>query len=130
MDLNEMTYMINGAVYEVNRIMKKGFLEKVYENSLLVELRKRGLNAQSQVPINVYYKDEVVGEYYADIIVENKVILELKVVESLDRCHAAQLLNYLTATRFPIGLLINFKIPKAQIKRIVNNFQDGTTKGH
>ena len=95
MDLNEITYTINGAVFEVNKILGSGFLEKVYENALLVELRKRGLNAQAQVPIPVSYKNEVVGDYFADIVVEGKVLLEIKTVESLGRIHEAQLLNYL-----------------------------------
>jgi GxxExxY protein len=122
-DINAITYAINGAVFEVNRILGGGYLEKVYENALLVELRKRGLNVQNQVPVKVSYKGEVVGDYYADIIVEESVILELKVVESLDRLHAAQLLNYLKGTGYSVGLLINFRGPKAQIKRVVNNFQ-------
>jgi GxxExxY protein len=123
MDINEITYAINGAVFEVNKILGEGYLEKVYENALLLELRKRGFNVQNQVPVKVLYKGEVVGDYYADIIVEESVILELKVVESLDRLHAAQLLNYLRGTGYSIGLLINFRSPKAQIKRIVNKFE-------
>jgi GxxExxY protein len=124
MDINEITYAINGAVFEVNKILGEGYLEKVYENALLVELRERGLQVENQVPINVFYKNEIVGEYYADIIVEGQVILELKTVESLDRVHVAQLMNYLTGTGFSIGLLVNFRSPKAQIKRIVNNFEE------
>ena len=76
--INDITYTINGAVYEVNKVLGAGFLEKVYENALLVELRGRGLKAESQVPIKVSYKNEVVGEYFADIVVDGKVILELK----------------------------------------------------
>jgi len=127
MDINAITYAINGAVFEVNRILGEGYLEKVYENALLLELKKHGIQAQSQVPIKVFYKGEVAGEYYADIIVEGKVILELKAVESLDRLHAAQLLNYLKGTGFSVGLLINFRSPKAQIKRVVNNLKDDQT---
>lgn len=119
MDINELTYAINGAIYEVNRELGQGFLEKVYENALLIELRERGLKAESQVPIVVKYKGQAVGEYYADIIVENQVIVELKAVDALDSIHEAQLLNYLKATGFKIGLLVNFKGPKAQIKRFV-----------
>jgi GxxExxY protein len=119
MDINELTYTINGAVFEVNRVLGAGFLEKVYENALLIELRSRGLRVDSQVPIKVYYKDEVVGEYTADILVEEKVILELKTVERLDKIHEAQLLNYLRATGIQIGILVNFKHAKAEIKRMV-----------
>ena len=119
MDINELTYTINGAVFEVNKVLGAGFLEKVYENALLIELRSRGLRADSQVPIKVYYKDQVVGEYTADILVEEKVILELKTVEKLDKIHEAQLLNYLRATGIKIGILVNFKHAKAEIKRMV-----------
>ena len=119
MDINELTYKINGAVFEVNRILGPGFLEKVYENALLIELRSMGLKADSQVPIKVYYKDEVVGDYTADILVEEQVILELKTVERLEKIHEAQLLNYLRATGIQIGILINFRHTKAEIKRMV-----------
>ena len=124
MDFKEITYQSNGAVYEVNKVLGGGFLEKVYENALLVELRKRNLKAESQTPITVKYKGEAVGEYFADIVVENQVVLELKSVESLQKLHEAQLLNYLRATGFTIGLLINFKHPKAEIKRMVWKAED------
>jgi len=119
MKLNEITYAINGAVFEVNKILGPGFLEKVYENALLVELKQQGLNAKNQVPIKVSYKGEVVGDYTADLLVEDKVIVELKTVENLDRSHEAQLLNYLKSTGLQVGLLVNFKHKKADIKRMV-----------
>jgi GxxExxY protein len=119
MDLNELTYQINGAVYEVNKVLGAGFLEKVYENALLVELRKRGLKAESQLPISVKYKGEVVGDYFADIVVDGQVILEIKAIESLSKIHEAQLLNYLKATGYKVGLLVNFTHPKAEIKRFI-----------
>ena len=119
MDTNELTYQINGAVFEVNRVLGPGFLEKVYENALIVELRNRGLKANNQVSISVPYKGEMVGEDFADIVVENEVILELKNVDLLQKIHEAQLLNYLKATGYKIGLLINFTHPKAEIKRFV-----------
>jgi GxxExxY protein len=121
MDLNDITYKINGAVFEVNKVLGSGFLEKIYEKAMLIELRKRGLKAESQVPINVTYKGELVGEYYADILVERQVVIELKAVEGLQKVHEAQLLNYLRATGIRIGLLVNFKHPKAEIKRMVLN---------
>jgi GxxExxY protein len=120
MELNELTYQINGAIYEVNRELGYGFLEKVYEAALLIELRAIGLKADRQVPVPVTYKANVVGEYLADIIVEGKVILELKSIDCLDKVHEAQLLNYLKATGLPVGLLVNFTFPKAQIKRFFN----------
>ena len=125
MDINDITYAINGAVFEVNRVLGPGFLEKVYENAVLIELRSRGLKAEAQVPIKVLYKDDVVGEYKADILVEEKVIIELKTVESLEKIHEAQLLNYLRATGIRLGLLVNFRHPKAEIKRLVHNLPEG-----
>lgn len=119
MDINELTYQINGAIFEVNRELGSGFLEKVYENALIFELNKRGLKAVQQAPVMVKYKGTEIGEYYADIIVENTVIIELKAIESLQKIHEAQLLNYLKATGYRIGLLVNFKQPKAQIKRFI-----------
>ena len=118
MDINELTYEINGAVFEVNRILGPGFLEGVYQNALMVELRNRGLKAESQVAITVDYKDNVVGEYIADILVEEKVILELETVDRLEKIHEAQLLNYLRATGTKIGILVNFKHTRAEIKRM------------
>ena len=125
MELNDITYKINGAVFEINRILGTGFLEKVYENALLIELQTRGLKAKSQAPIKVFYKNECVGEYFADILVEDKVIIELKTVERIDKIHEAQLLNYLKATGIHIGLLVNFRHEKADIKRLVLNLPEG-----
>ncbi len=125
MDINDITYAINGAVFEVNKVLGAGFLEKVYEKALLIELQRRGLKAESQVPLTVSYKGEVVGEYYADIVVEGQVILELKAVEQLQKIHEAQLLNYLKATGFKVGLLVNFKHPKADVKRLVLDLPEG-----
>jgi GxxExxY protein len=119
MDLNELTYLINGAIFEVNRILGPGFLEKVYENSLLMELRARGLKAVAQHPINIRYKDQIVGEYFADLLVEDQVIIELKTVDRIEKIHEAQILNYLKATGIKVGLLVNFKSTKADIKRFV-----------
>jgi len=125
MDINDITYAINGAVFDVNKILGPGFLEKIYEKALLVELKSRGLMAESQVPIKVLYKENVVGEYFADILVERKVIIEIKTVEKLDKIHEAQLLNYLKATGIQVGLLVNFKHTKANIKRMVLNLSRG-----
>ncbi len=119
MDLNEITFRINGAVFEVNQVLGSGFLEKVYENAMMIELKERGLRAERQVPIKVGYKGHEVGDYIADIVVEGQVILELKAVGSIEKVHEAQLLNYLKATGFKIGLLVNFTYPKAEIKRFI-----------
>ena len=124
MEINDITYKINGAVFEVNRVLGSGFLEKVYENALLFEIKKQGLKAEKQVPIKVLYKNHLVGEYIADIFVEKKVVIEIKTVENLDKAHEAQLLNYLKATGLQIGILVNFKHPKAEIKRMVLNLPE------
>jgi len=116
---DRVTYEINGAVFEVNRILGPGFLEKVYEKALLIELRNRGLQAENQVPITVKYKNEIVGDYFVDILVKNKIIIEIKAVEKLLKIHEAQILNYLKATGYKIGILANFTYPKAEIKRFV-----------
>jgi len=124
MDINDITYAIRGAVFEVNRVLGAGFLEKVYENALSIELTNRGLTVEKQVPIKVVYKEKPVGDYIADMLVEKKVIIEVKTVGKLDKIHEAQLLNYLKATGIHLGLLVNFKHPKAEIKRMVFNMPE------
>jgi GxxExxY protein len=115
----ELSYVIRGCVYEVFKHLGCGFLEKVYENALLEELKIQGLHVESQMPIKVLYKKEVVGEYIADIVVEDTVILELKAQQQLLKIHEAQLLNYLKATEAKVGMLVNFAYPRATIKRLV-----------
>lgn len=112
----EITDQIIKGFYSVYNTLGYGFLEKVYENALLIELRSLGLLVQKQVPIKVYFKEQQVGEYYADLIVENKVIVELKAAESLCEEHEFQLINYLKATEIEVGLLLNFG-KKPQFKR-------------
>jgi len=119
MDVNEITYIINGAIFEVNSVLGSGFLEKIYEKALLIELKDRGLKAESQAPIEVEYKGQQVGNYIADIIVEDQVILEIKAIVSLEKIHEAQILNYLKATGIKVGILVNFTHPKAEIKRFI-----------
>lgn len=101
------------------RELGAGYLEKVYENALLLELRRAGLRAEAQVPLRVTYKGQEVGQYIANIVVEGKILIELKAVASLAKEHQAQVINYLKATGLRIGLLINFTHPKAEIKRFV-----------
>jgi GxxExxY protein len=112
----DLTEKIIRAYYNVYNELGYGFLEKVYENALLIELKSLGLSCEKQKPISVSFKGFNVGEYFADIIVENKVIIELKAAESLIEEHEAQLLNYLRATEIEIGLLLNFG-KKPQFKR-------------
>ncbi len=125
MNINDITYEINGAVFEVQKVLGPGFLEKVYENALLIELKHRGLKVKSQVPVKVLYKGNTVGEYIVDLLVEEKVIVELKTVENFDKVHEAQLLNYLKASGKRVGLLVNFKHQKADIKRMVLDLPAG-----
>ena len=112
----EITEQIIKAAYEVYNTLGYGFLEKVYENALRTEIKRLGLKVVQQQPVNVYYKDTLVGEYQADLIVEDKVIVELKAINRLDKVHEVQLVNYLKATNIEVGLLINFG-SKIQIKR-------------
>ena len=105
---DELTEIIIGCAYQVHNSLGAGFLEKVYENALCIELTKRGLVVRQQEPIKVLYKGQVVGDYFADLWVENRIIVELKAVQALTREHEVQLVNYLTATGIETGLLINF----------------------
>ena len=114
----ELTAKIIECAYKVHNILGFGFLEAVYQNALLIELQKVGLRAEKEKKIKVYYDNQLVGDYLADIIVEDKVILELKSVKELHPAHRAQLVNYLKATGLEIGLLINFG-EKVGVKRRV-----------
>ena len=120
--LNELSEKIIGAAFEVSNVLGAGFLEKVYENALNVELKLSGLQTQQQAPLKIYYKDELVGDYFADILVENQIIVELKTVKEFDEIHIAQCLNYLKITGLKLCLLINFSKPRIDIKRIVRKF--------
>jgi GxxExxY protein len=112
-----------GAVFEVSNTLGAGFLEKVYERSLLRELGLRGLRASAQASFAISYKDQNVGEYFADILVEGVLLVELKCVERLANEHTAQCLNYLRASGRTVCLLVNFQKPKVEWKRIVHEFQ-------
>ena len=114
----DLTAKIIQCAYKVHNTLGFGFLESVYQNALLIELEKTGLKAEKEVPIKVFYDERIVGDYVADIIVEDKVILELKSVKELHPAHSAQLLNYLKATGMEVGLLINFS-ESVEIKRKV-----------
>ena len=122
MDYKEVTEKIIGCAYRVYNKMGFGFLESVYEKCLLIELRKAGLDAEPQKPITVYYDNEIVGDFVADIIVNDDIILELKSVRRLAAAHEVQLVNYLVATQKPLGLLINFGESKVEIKRKVKDY--------
>jgi len=118
----DLTEEIIQVFYKVYNTLGYGFLEKVYEKAMLIELKAAGLNATGQYPVNVFYEEEIVGEYFADIMVENKVILELKAREKLCPEHEVQLVNYLKATEMEVGLLMNFgKEPKIKRKIFTND---------
>lgn len=108
----ELTEKILGAAFKVQNTLGAGFLEKVYENALSIELRKCGLAVESQKPFPVRYEGVVVGDYQADLVVSAKVVVECKAVSNLDPVHEAQLMNYLKASGLRVGLLINFARPK------------------
>jgi GxxExxY protein len=118
-ELNRISEGIIACVYRVSNTLGAGFLEKVYENALAIELRKSGHNVTQQFPINVLYNGERVGEFSADLLVDDSVIIELKTARVLDDVHSAQCLNYLKATGHKLCLLINFGKPRAEIKRII-----------
>ena len=113
---DDLTQTIIGCAYKVHNALGPGFLEKVYENSLRIELEKLGLRVRQQEPINVEYEGHLVGEYYADLWVDDRVVIELKAAQTLAKEHEVQLVNYLTATGVNDGLLINFG-PSVQVKR-------------
>jgi GxxExxY protein len=117
-----LTEQVIGCAYNVANQLGYGFLEKVYENSLRIELQNSGIQVEQQCPIQVRYAGEVVGDFIADLVVEDELIVELKVAKSLDDVHLAQCLNYLKATGKHLGLLVNFGGNKVQIKRVVHNF--------
>jgi GxxExxY protein len=115
----ELTEKILGAAFEVQNTLGAGFLEKVYENALSIELRKCGLSVESQKSFPVQYDGNVVGNYQVDLLVSAKVVVECKAVSNLDSVHEAQLMNYLKASGLRVGLLINFARPKLQYRRLV-----------
>jgi GxxExxY protein len=116
---SEITGQVIKAFYEVYNTLGYGFFERVYENALRIELKQQGVKVVQQSPIKVYYKKQLAGKFYADLLVEKKVIVELKTTEALTQAHEAQLLNYLKATRMPVGLLLNFGLTKPKVKRVL-----------
>ncbi len=117
----EITEQIIESYYKVYNQLGYGFLEKVYENALCNTLKQKGLVCEKQKPISVYFENEIVGEYFADLVVENKVIVEIKSVENLCKDHENQLIHYLKATKIEVGLLINFGRNAKFIRRVFSN---------
>ena len=125
MQHQETTEQIIKAFYNVYNTLGYGFLEKVYENALLIELKKNGFMCEKQKPISVFYENEIVGEFFADIIVNDTIILELKACETLINEHELQVINYLKATDIEVALLLNFgKIPQVKRKIYSNEFKN------
>jgi len=119
----KLTEKIIGCAYRVYNRMGFGFVESVYEKCMLTELNKAGLDVESQKPITVHYEDEIVGQFVADILVEDAVIVELKSVKQIAKAHEVQLVNYLVATGKPVGLVINFGETEVEIKRKVKELK-------
>ena len=121
MQAEKLTETIIGCAYTVANVLGNGFLEKVYENALVYELKKKGVRVDQQRPVPVRYEGVLVGEYVADMIVDGTVLVELKAVKDIEEIHKAQCIHYLKATGLSVCLLINFGRPKVQIKRIIND---------
>jgi len=120
----DLTSQVLEVFFHVYNVLGYGFLEKVYENALLISLKKKGLSPARQVPLSVVFEGEPVGVYFADIIVNEKVIVEIKASETIHTSNEAQLLNYLKATNIEVGLLLNFgKKPQFKRKFFTNNFK-------
>ncbi len=122
LELNQITEKIIGCAFKVGNTLGCGFLEQIYQNSLVHELRKTGMLVEPQFTVYVYYDDIIVGKFIPDVLVERSVLVELKAIKSLGERETAQCLNAIKATKLSICLLINFGNPKVEIKRIVHNF--------
>jgi len=116
-----LTERIIQAAFTVHNTLGSGFLEKVYENAMVIELGKAGLNIVQQAPLQVTYNGSIVGEYYADLVVDNKILLELKAVSHILPVHEVQLVNYLKATETEVGLLINFANTRVEVRRKIQS---------
>jgi len=119
----ELSEKIIAAAYKVHKGLGHGFLEKVYKNALAIELEKAGLNYAQEVPLRVSYQGRIVGEYFADIVVDNKIIIEIKALSQIQPVHETQLVNYLKATGINVGLLINFG-SSVEVKRRIYGFDN------
>lgn len=115
----DLSYKIIDLALEVHNELGCGFLEKVYENALMILLERERIPARQQAPTDVYFQDRVVGQYFADILVDNKLILELKTVDAIGNVHKAQVLNYLRATGLKPGLILNSAKPRFEYRRLV-----------
>ena len=117
MDKKDVTHKVIGCAYQVYNNLGFGFLESVYRKAMVIEIEASGLRVQPESPLKVHYRDQVVGDFFADLLVEDELIVELKSVERLVKVHEAQLVNYLVATGIEVGLLINFGSTSVDVKR-------------
>lgn len=118
---SDLTRAVIRCAFDVQNELGSGFLESVYEKAMLISLEEAGIPARSQVPIGVHFRGQLVGDFYADLLVDEKVIVELKAVERLTPQHKAQVINYLNATGIPVGLLLNFGSPKVDFQRFTRS---------
>ena len=125
----ELSEQVIGACFEVSNELGIGFLESVYEKALLIALRDRGLKAESQVAVRVSFRNQAVGEFFADIVIEDQIIIELKAVRGIAVEHVAQVLNYLRATGKEVGLLVNFGTKKLEYRRFNNRIESSALQG-
>lgn len=116
----DLSYQVRGSIYTVFKELGPGFLENIYQNALEIELTKRGISFEAQKEIEVYYDGIQVGLHRLDLVVEDKIVLELKAVDDLHPQHEAQIISYLKASRLSVGFLVNFGGKKAKIKRYIN----------
>ena len=123
MEHSDLTDTIIGCAMKVHNTLGTGFLESVYQNALVYELRKAGLSVECEARIQVQYEDIVVGDFFADLVVEHKVLIENKAVQSIAVAHEVQLVNYLTATGIEVGLLLNFGAQRLEFKRKHRTFR-------
>ena len=117
----EITHEIIGAAYQVFKALGFGFLESVYKKAMIIELRERGLKVEGEKALKVYYRDQVVGDFFIDLFVEDEVVIELKSIQALAKEHEVQLVNYLNGVKREVGLLINFGPSGVQVKRKYRN---------
>ena len=122
-DISRLTQIVIGCAFNVYNTLGFGFLESVYEKSMLIELQKHTIKATAQSPIKVYYDSQMVGDFFADILIEDQLIIELKSVTQLNKMHEMQLVNYLNATGIEDGLLINFGPQKTEVKRKFKTYE-------
>lgn len=119
---NQVSEAIIGCAFEVANILGRGFVENIYANALAKEIARHAFEVRREFPVQVHYKEELVGDFFCDLLIERKIIVEVKATSGLNNLHLAQCLNYLKATDFKLCLLINFGAASVQVKRIVNSF--------